>query len=117
MKKLSIVFAFLFLSIGLYAQESIEGVWNTGKENTTVEIKSTEKGLEGGILSSDNAKAKIGLLIVKNLKQEKGLYKGKLYAVKKRKWLDATFEKKGATLEIVVSSAWGSKTIEWELVD
>lgn len=117
MKKISIVFAFLFLTATLYAQQSIEGVWNTGKENTTVEFKRTDKGLEGAILSSDNAKAKIGLLIVKKLKKEKGLYKGKLYAVKKRKWLDATFERKGATLEILVSSAWGSKTIEWELVD
>ena len=117
MKQLSIILFILFSTLSINAQQPIEGIWNTGKENTKIEIKKSNNEIEGTILSSDNVKAPVGKLMIQEVVEKNGVFKGKLYAIKKGKWVDAVFNRNGNTLNITVSSGWMSKTIQWDLVD
>lgn len=117
MKPLSILLFVLFSTLSINAQSSIEGIWNTGKENTKIKIKKNNNEIEGVILSSDNAKAPIGKLMIKEVIEKNAVFRGKLDVIKKGKWVDAVFNRKGDTLNITVSSGWMSKTIQWDLAD
>ena len=86
MKNLAILILVLFTTISMNAQ-SIAGVWNTGEDNTKIEIAEDNGVANGKILSSDNAKAKVGNQILKDVKFSDGEWKGKLYAAKKGEWL------------------------------
>jgi len=103
MKQLPILLFVLFSTLSINSQQSIEGIWNTGKKNT--KIKKTNNEIEGTILSSDNSKAPIGRLMIKEVVKKNGVFKGKLFAIKKGKWVDAVFNRKGDTLNITVSFA------------
>ncbi len=83
MKKLSFFFLVLFATFSMNAQEALTGVWNTGVDNTKIEITEDTGVFKGEILSSDNAKAKIGNQIIKDVKLRNGEYKGQIYAAKK----------------------------------
>lgn len=95
------------------AQQSINGIWNTGQENTKIEIKLENGMYNGKIISSDNAKAKKGTIILKDVKSIKGEWKGKLYSLKKKDWFDAILQLNGSVIVVTVKSGWGSKTVKW----
>ena len=111
--KIVLMFCILFSTLTMNAQQSIAGIWNTGKDNTKIEITAVNGVYEGIIVSSDNAKAKIGKILLKDIQSVGGKWKGKLFAAKKGKWMDAVLEEKGSQLVITVSAGWMSKTIEW----
>lgn len=113
MKKLSVLIATLFYTFALGAQSSIEGIWNTGKENTKIEIAAVNGIYAGKIVSSDNAKAKIGAQLIKEVQLVDGQWKGKLFAAKKKKWMDAVLEEKDNELLITVKAGLMSRTIKW----
>lgn len=113
MKKISAFFVLLFGAISLNAQ-SIEGYWNTGKENTIISIKKVNSDYEGTIHSSDNPKAQIGKVLVKDLVKSGDTYIGKIYVIDKMEWYNAEFEPKNEKLDITVSSVLGKKKIEWK---
>jgi len=94
--------------------QSLAGVWNTGEENTKIEITEDNDVITGKILSSDNAKAAVGNQILKNLKFSDGQWTGKIYAAKKEEWYDATLEEKDNQLNITIKVGWMSKTITWK---
>lgn len=102
-----------FSAVTMNAQ-SIEGAWNTGKENTVIVIKKVGSSYVGTTLSSDNAQVKKGKKLIKDVKASGKVWKGKLYAPKKKKWMDATFAPKGDKLKITIKSGMMSKTIEWK---
>lgn len=115
MKKVIIVAALLVGTLYTYAQSSIQGLWNTGKQNTIVKITEANNTIEGKILSSDNSKAPLGKLILKDVKAtEEGSYKGKLYSVKIKRWFDASFTAKEQQLIVNISAGWRNKTVEWK---
>lgn len=114
MKIIAALLIVLFTSLSTSAQSSIEGIWDTGKNQTKIEIMGTGDEILGKIYSSDNVKAEVGKLIIKDLKEYGEVYKGKLYAVKKNRWVDATFSSKGEKLIIKVSAGFRSKTIAWK---
>lgn len=112
--KILLTCCLLFSTLALNAQQSIAGIWNMGKDNTKIEITS-ENGVYGGtIFSSDNAKAKIGNQILKEVKAVGGEWKGKLYSPKKSKWYNAVLKKKGDQLQVTVKAGMMSRTIEWK---
>ncbi len=113
MKKLAILLVFLLATISIHAQ-SIEGLWNTGKENTLISIKKKNNTYEGTIHSSDNSKAEAGKTLVKDVVKNGNIYKGKLYVVDKGEWYNAEFEPKNEKLAITVSNGLGKKEIEWK---
>lgn len=112
MKTGLLFFAFLLSTLSIVAQQSIDGIWNTGRDNTTIEIIKSE----GKVNSSDNSNAKKGSVILKDLKLESGKWMGKMYVPKKKDWFDAVLELKGTKLLVTIKSGWTSKTVEWTKV-
>lgn len=117
MKQTISLISFLFFITSIQAQEAIEGIWDTGKENTQVQIQAIENQYEGTIISSGNSEAPIGDRIIKEVSQDGDIYKGKLYAAKKKKWVKATFSPTGQILVITISVGWRKKTVEWKKVN
>lgn len=114
MKNLAVMVCILFSTLSINAQQSIAGIWNTGKENTKIEIKEEANGAYAGtVVSSDNANAKIGKQLIKDVKLVDGEWKGKLFAAKKKKWMDAVLKEKNNQLLITVKAGLMSKTIKW----
>lgn len=103
----------LLSTLTMNAQQAPTGIWNTGKDNTKIEIAEVNGVYEGKIVASDNAKAKIGKLLIKGVQLVDGEWKGKLFAPKRGEWMDAVLKEKGNQLLITVKAGWMSKTIEW----
>lgn len=103
----------LWSSIIMNAQDSLTGIWNTGKDNTKIEISEVNGTVEGKTYSSDNASAKIGKLILKDVHSDDGIWKGKIFAAKMGKWMDAVFKVEDKQLFVTVKQGWKSKTLNW----
>ena len=114
MKNLSVILFALFMVSELSAQDFPKGIWLTGEENTKIETYEKEGAWYGKIVSSDNPKAKIGNDILRGFKQEDGKWKGKLFAAKRGKILDAVIEPTEDDLNIMVSAGFFSKTLAWK---
>ncbi|MBK8490815.1 MAG: DUF2147 domain-containing protein [Saprospirales bacterium] len=111
MKVTAVLFMLLFGAISLNAQ-SIEGLWNTGKENTIINIKKVNSNYEGTIHDSDNSNAQIGKVLVKDIeKSGEDTYKGKLYVIDKGEWYNAEFKPKNEKLAITVSSGFEKRRL------
>lgn len=108
----TLLFFLGMLLTSMNAQQSIDGIWNTGQENTKIEINSTT----GKIHSSDNKKAPIGKIIVKDLNKINNTYEGKLYLIKRDRWVDAVFVPNGKSLNVTISAGFQKKTLVWNLV-
>lgn len=112
--KILVTICILISGMTLNAQTSILGTWNTGKENTIIEITEEDGVCSATFISSDNAKLKIGSQFLKDVKAVKAEWKGKLYSVKKKKWYDVTLKEKGDILEAKVKAGLMKKTLEWK---
>lgn len=95
------------------ANQPIEGIWDIGTENTKIEILQNNNGWVGKIKSSDNEKAPIGKVILKDLKKQNEKWKGKLFIVKKQKWTDVEMIPYGSKLDLLVSTGFSSKKVQW----
>ncbi|MEM9833216.1 MAG: hypothetical protein AAF944_21460 [Bacteroidota bacterium] len=113
MKIILVLTCALLFRLSLNAQQPPVGIWNTGKDNTKIEIAEVDGVYKGEIVSSDNTKAKIGKLLLKEVKSVDGEWKGKLFAAKRGEWMDAVLEEKDNQLVITVSKGWISKTVKW----
>ena len=102
------------MTFGLSAQDFPKGIWLTGEENTKIETYEKEGAWYGKIVSSDNPKAKIGKDILRAFKQEDGKWKGKLFATKRDKILDAVIEPTEDDLNITVAAGFFTKTLVWK---
>lgn len=114
---MKIIISILFIALGslsIQAQSSLEGQWQTGKDNTVVEIKETQNGMEGRIALSDNPKALPGTLLIKELQMTNKGFEGKLYAIKSKRWVDALFIPDQDQVEIRVKAGFKKKTIHWK---
>jgi hypothetical protein len=99
-------------SISLNAQHNIEGIWSTGQDQTNIKIMGTI----GKIHSSHNEKALVGKIIIKELKKKDNTYTGKIYLVRRNRWVDAVFVPNGNVLTLSILAGWQSKTLKWNLV-
>jgi len=113
MKILTFLILALFSTLSMNAQ-LIADVWNTGEDNTKVELTENDGIVTGIILSSDNSEAKIGNQILKDFKMSNGEWKGKIYAAKRGEWYDATIKENGDQLDITIKVGWASKTVTWK---
>jgi len=111
--KFLITFCILFSALTINAQ-SIAGTWNTGQDNTKIEITENNGVYSGKVISSDNDQVKIGKQFVKDVKSVGGEWKGKIYSPKKDNWYNATLKTKGEQLSVTVKSGLMSRTIEWQ---
>ena len=114
MKTVVCICCMVFVTITAIAQEPIDGIWNMGKKNTKLEIKEKKKGVHiGTIISSDDANASIGMQLLKDIYIKEGQWKGKLYATKKKKWIDVILEVTENTLYVDLKAGIITKTLEW----
>lgn len=112
MKSIAVLVMLLLGAVPMNAQ-SIEGLWNTGNENTLVDIQKANDTYQGTISASDNSKVAKGKLLVKNVVKKGNTYKGKIYAIKRGKWYDAEFKPKNEQLLVTVLTGFGSKIMTW----
>lgn len=113
-KTRTMLYLFLLISISLMAQPSILGRWNTGQENTIIEIKETAGKIEGRIVTSDHTKVPIGRIILKDVYRVNQNFKGKLYSLRKNKWFDAEFSPKQEKIEVAITVGWVTREINWK---
>ena len=114
--KYTILIAFSIFAYSLFGQSNLIGTWDTGEDNTIIEITEIDGKPTGKIKSSDNPKAKIGKVILKDVKQKGEIGEGKIYAAKRQEWYDAEITQKGDVLEIEISVGFFSKTVVWKKV-
>ena len=116
MKNLGNIFLVLIISLfsmNSFAQSDVSGEWIVGEQNTVVKIEQQSVIYSGKTISSDNPKVEIGKLMVKELKQNKSKWEGKVYSPKRKEWYDAEFTPKDNKLTIEISVGFFSKTVEW----
>ena len=111
--KTLLVLTISLFSMSSFTQSELTGQWTIGEQNTVVNLEQHNRVYSGKIVSSDNPKVKIGTVLVKELKQTKGSWKGKVYSPKQKEWYDAEFTKKENKLNIEISVGFFSKTVEW----
>ena len=112
----SLVLILLLVTTSLVHAQSrspLDGIWNTGQQNTNVEIIYNEGIASGRIVSSDNEKVKIGLVMLKDLKKTGDAWQGKIFSLKRKKWFDVQIRPTGDRLNLKISSGFYSKTVEW----
>lgn len=113
-KRLSLFLIFLLSSFSALAQQSILGRWNTGQENTVLEVKEVQGKIEGRIVASDHTKAPLGRLILKDVTKENGdIVKGSLYSLRKDKWFEATFAPQSKNMEVILTLGWVTRKFNW----
>ena len=109
-----IVFISLFYLIQNSPDYDIIGTWNTLNENTKIQIIEQKGLLIGRIKSSDNPKAKVGRLILKDLIKTGNSWSGKIYVVKKNEWCDVDITSKKNNLNLKIHFGFINKSIVWE---
>lgn len=115
MKNFILIIA-IFYSFSVIAQDSLSGVWATGDDNTKIEISEENSEIEGKIKSSDNQKAKIGKVILKDLKEDGNQWKGRIYAARRGEWHNVEIIPREEVLELKISVGLFSKTLEWKKI-
>jgi uncharacterized protein (DUF2147 family) len=103
----------LYFPLCAEAQSGLEGVWNTGEDNSKVEIFEQDGEYFGKLISSDNPKAKMGTEILRNFSQVNGIWQGTIYAVKRDKLYKASITPAGDTLKIAVSAGMVTQKLSW----
>lgn len=115
MKHLVALVLVMTMAFSLSAQTNLTGVWSTGEENTKIKLyKNKSSVIYGKILSSDNPKAEIGKILVKEVKLKDGKWIGKIYVPKQDKWYKAQFIPSKSALKIKVSAGWMTKEVQWK---
>ena len=95
---------------------AIAGIWHTGESNTLVEIVIDDKTPPvGKLLKSDNAKAKIGTLILSALQQQENHWQGKIFAMKRGEHYPVVITRQDDKLLLAVDVGFFTKEVEWQL--
>lgn len=113
MKYLILIIA-TFFSVSVVGQENFNGIWETGEDNTKIEIVEVDGQIIGKIKSSANSKAKIGRVILKDVYKEGSKLKGKIFAAKRGEWFDVEITPNEDVLTLKISKGLFSKSLEWE---
>ena len=112
MKNSFLVLVISFFSFALAAQADITGKWETGEDNTIVEITEKDGVYKGEIFSSDKEGEEIGRQMIKDVKLDKGKFKGKI-SPPGMGWKNVEFEREDNTLKVKVSVAFIKKKFKW----
>ena len=103
----------LFSILTVFAQQPLEGIWQTNDDNTLIETYQKDGAWYGKIKSSDNPKATIGMDILKGFTEKDGVWNGQLYAVKKNETLNAVITPDANKLNIVLTKGVITKKLVW----
>lgn len=111
--KYLLTFFIFFSTLSVNAQQTMAGLWNTGNENTVIEMLQLNGEWLGQIHSSDNPGAIIGKTIIKDLEEKGDKWVGKIFVVKRQKWATVQITPQATQLDLVVSSGFSKKSIQW----
>ena len=95
-------------------ENNIVGTWNTLEDNTKIQISEQNGILIGKIKSSDNIKAQVGRLILKDLTKNGNSWNGKIFAAKKNEWYDVEITAKKNALNLKIQVGFLHKNLTWE---
>lgn len=110
MKTLLISFVLLFTHFDK-DQNDIAGIWKMAENNAEIEIKKEGDVYNGTVIKSDVEKA-IGKVVLIDFKKEGDEWKGKFYAVRRDRTVNATIKETGAdAMEMVINSGRRSRTV------
>lgn len=93
---------------------NILGTWNTLEDNTKIEITEQKGVLFGRIKSSDNSKAQVGRMILKDLIKSGNSWTGKIFAVKKNEWYNVEITSKQNNLNLKIQVGFVHKNLTWK---
>ena len=117
MKQITILLCSFFLLTSFVSPTaSLKGVWNTGDQNTKIQTYQKDGKWYGKIISSDNPKAKKNTIILKGFQKKGDVWKGKIYAIKSGKWVDASIKPSSDALNITVYAGFITKKLKWKKV-
>ena len=102
----------LFIGLSAFSQNEIVGKWDTGKENSVVEIYEKSGELFGKIISSDRAEV-VGKINLRNLENKGDHWEGELFVFKRRSWYDVSIHEENDTLQLVISVGFFEKEVQW----
>jgi len=117
MHKLILVISTFLLTVHISAQDMVLGLWGTGEENTVIETYQKDGMWYGKIKSSDNVKAKIGKDILQDFTDVGGTWRGKLFAAKKGKLVDAEVTPSIHEMKIKVTVGMFNKKLTWKKIE
>jgi len=112
--KILIVLLSLFTIFQNLPEHSIIGTWNTLEDNTSIQIIEQKGILFGRIKASDNTKAQVGRLILKDLVKSGNSWTGKIFAVKKNQWYDVEITSEKNSLNLKIQIGFLHKNLKWE---
>jgi uncharacterized protein (DUF2147 family) len=112
--KILIVLFSLFSIFQISTEHSIVGTWNTLEDNTTIQIIEQKGMLTGRIKSSDNPKAQVGRLILKDLVKSGNEWTGKIFAVRKNEWYDVEISSEKNRLKLKIHVGFVHKNLIWQ---
>lgn len=96
-----------------HAGSPVEGRWHTPKQEGTIEVKVDGGVLKGTLVGSEDKGAKLGTVILRDFVRSDNKWKGKIYAPKRGKVMDAELSLQNGKLVIKVSAGFRTKTIVW----
>lgn len=117
MRQFTFILLMVGTCLGVYAQEAIEGIWQTGKDNTIIEIQKSANHWIGKVVSSDHEDATPGQVVIRNLVRGEDDWKGEFYVPPLDSWLDATVVPQGNDIEVTVFVGWFSKSLVWKKLE
>lgn len=112
MKNILIIISFFPFLMG-FSQPDIEGVWDTGRDNTFIQIYKSSGQFLGKVVSSDNEKAEPGMQVMRNIKKVKDHWEGEFYIPTFGKWMDVELMPTKEGLKVKVYVGWFSKSSIW----
>jgi len=113
MKYLPLAIIMLY-SLTAFSQSDLAGIWDTGEENTLIEIAEINEKFIGKLKSSDNENAQIGRVILKDLEQNGTKWTGQIWAAKRQRWFDVEITPGKNLMELEIDGGILTKTVEWK---
>ncbi len=113
MRNISLI-TILLCSLQAFSQSELLGTWDTGDENTKIQISEANGELTGVLKSTDNEQAKIGRVILRDLQQQGTKWTGQIWAARRQKWFDVEITSSENLLELEIDAGFRSKTVEWK---
>jgi len=114
--KTMMMYLFLILFSSTAKEPAIVGTWKMSEENIEVEIIQDGDVCTGVIVKAPKEGA-VGTEILRDLKEKKGKWEGKLYAIRKGRLVDVVIVPKEDELDLEVSAGFVSKSMSWKRVD
>lgn len=115
--KFIIVLSAFFVNLTAFSQSSIEGSWSTGVDSVVIDIYPASDHWEGKVISSDNAKAELGKIVLKNLVKVDEHWEGEFYIPPLGSWLDAKLIPNDQEMEVTAYAWFISKTKMWTKIE